>query len=153
VKNIDFTPKKSIFVSNFRGGVSIKRIFYLIISFFNFKRTRDVTCKAGLPLLWFQREKWLLFQVLTKEKWETTNAFYWHAPPKIGNKNWFFWRKIDIFHTKYLNFFLSAPPPPNLKSRINILQWILTKLGTYLVLRRVWNPIDFQGHWSKVNVR
>jgi hypothetical protein len=35
---------------------------------------------------------------------------------------------------------------------INILQWILTKLGTYLVLRRVWNPIDFQGHRSKVNV-
>ena len=37
-------------------------------------------------------------------------------------------------------------------SRINILQWILTKLGTYLVLRRVWNPIDFQGHRSKVKV-
>ena len=31
-------------------------------------------------------------------------------------------------------------------TRINILKWILTKLGTYLVLRRVWNPIDFQGH-------
>jgi hypothetical protein len=31
-------------------------------------------------------------------------------------------------------------------SRINILQWILTKLGTYLVLKRIWNPIDFQGH-------
>jgi cellulose synthase/poly-beta-1,6-N-acetylglucosamine synthase-like glycosyltransferase len=27
---------------------------------------------SGLPLLWNQREKWLLFQVLTKEKWETT---------------------------------------------------------------------------------
>jgi hypothetical protein len=34
-------------------------------------------------------------------------------------------------------------------SRIQILQWILTKLGTYLVFRRVWNPIDFQGHRSK----
>ena len=33
--------------------------------------------------------------------------------------------------------------------RINILQWILTKLGTYLVLKRIWNPIDFQGHRSK----
>jgi hypothetical protein len=32
---------------------------------------------------------------------------------------------------------------------INILQWILTKLGTYLVLTRIWNPIDFQGHWVK----
>jgi hypothetical protein len=29
---------------------------------------------------------------------------------------------------------------------------ILTKLGTYLVLRRVWNLIDFQGHRSKVKV-
>jgi hypothetical protein len=34
-------------------------------------------------------------------------------------------------------------------SRINILQWILTKLGTYLVLKRIWNPIDFQGHRSR----
>ena len=34
-------------------------------------------------------------------------------------------------------------------SRINILQWILTKLGTYLVLKRIWNPIDFQGHRFK----
>jgi hypothetical protein len=30
-------------------------------------------------------------------------------------------------------------------TRINILQWILTKLGTYLVLKKIWNPIDFQG--------
>jgi hypothetical protein len=35
--------------------------------------------------------------------------------------------------------------------RINILQWILTKLGTYLILKRVWNPIDFQGYRSKIN--
>jgi hypothetical protein len=34
----------------------------------------------------------------------------------------------------------------------DILQWILTKLGTYLVLRRVWHPIDFQGHRSTVKV-
>ena len=34
-------------------------------------------------------------------------------------------------------------------SRINILQWILTKLGTYLVLKRIWNPIDCQGHRVK----
>ena len=37
-------------------------------------------------------------------------------------------------------------------SRINILQWILTKLGTYLVLKRIWNPIDFQVHRSAVKV-
>ena len=36
-----------------------------------------------------------------------------------------------------------------MNTRINLLQWILTKLGTYLVLRRVWNPIDFQGHRSR----
>jgi hypothetical protein len=34
-------------------------------------------------------------------------------------------------------------------SRINILQWMLTKLGTFLVLTRVWNPIDFQGQRSR----
>jgi hypothetical protein len=26
---------------------------------------------------------------------------------------------------------------------------MLTKLGTYLVLKRIWNPIDFQGHRSR----
>ena len=35
-------------------------------------------------------------------------------------------------------------------TRINILQWILTKLGTYLVLKRIWNPIDFQGQGHRV---
>ena len=41
------------------------------------------------------------------------------------------------------------PSHPCEHSRINILQWILTKLGTYLVLKRIWNSIDFQ---SKVKV-
>jgi hypothetical protein len=41
------------------------------------------------------------------------------------------------------------PSHPCEHSRINILQWILTKLGTYLVLKRIWNPIDFQGHRSR----
>ena len=36
-----------------------------------------------------------------------------------------------------------------MNTRSNILQWILTKLSTYLILRRVWNRIDFQGHWVK----
>jgi hypothetical protein len=35
-------------------------------------------------------------------------------------------------------------------SRINILQWILTKLGTYLDLTRVWSSIDFQGQGHRV---
>jgi hypothetical protein len=34
-------------------------------------------------------------------------------------------------------------------TRINILQWILTKLGTYLDLKRIWNPVDFQGQRSR----
>jgi hypothetical protein len=34
-------------------------------------------------------------------------------------------------------------------SRINILQWILTNLGTYLDLKRIWKPIDFQGQRSR----
>ena len=38
------------------------------------------------------------------------------------------------------------PSYPCEHSRINIIQWILTKLGTYLVFKRIWNPIDFQGY-------
>jgi hypothetical protein len=34
-------------------------------------------------------------------------------------------------------------------TRFNILQWILTKLGTYLVLKRIWNLIDFLGQMSR----
>ena len=44
------------------------------------------------------------------------------------------------------------PLHPCEHSRINILQWILTKLGTYLVLKRIGNPIDFHGQRSKVKV-
>ena len=41
------------------------------------------------------------------------------------------------------------PSHPCEYSRINILQWILTKLGTYLVLKRIWILIDFQGQRSR----
>ena len=41
------------------------------------------------------------------------------------------------------------PSHPCEHSRINILQWILTKLGTYKVLKRIWNPIDFQSQRSR----
>jgi hypothetical protein len=34
-------------------------------------------------------------------------------------------------------------------TRINILQWILTKLSTYWDLKRIWNPIDFQDQRSR----
>ena len=36
-----------------------------------------------------------------------------------------------------------------MNTRISILQWIVVKLGTYFVLKRIWNPIDFQGHRSR----
>jgi hypothetical protein len=49
-----------------------------------------------------------------------------------------YWRMLILHQVKYL---------PH-----NILQWILTKLGTYLVLRRVWNSVEFQCHRSKVKV-
>jgi hypothetical protein len=35
-------------------------------------------------------------------------------------------------------------------SRINTCQWILTKLGTYIVLRRVWNLLIFKGKGQRV---
>ena len=37
---------------------------------------------TGLPLFWNQREKWLLFQVLTKEKWETNREKWWEYREK-----------------------------------------------------------------------
>jgi hypothetical protein len=56
----------------------------------------------------------------------TRNTPQIFAPPSAIGKNMIFWRKIVIFHTKYpqnfsaslrsAQFFLSAPPPPNLKS-------------------------------------
>jgi hypothetical protein len=39
--------------------------------------------------------------------------------------------------------------PDSPKDYVNILQWILTKLGTYLDLKRIWNPIDFQEQRSR----
>jgi hypothetical protein len=49
----------------------------------------------------------------------------------------------------YSNATIRPSVHPCEHSRINILQWILTKLGTYLVLKRIWNPIDFQGQRSR----
>ena len=49
------------------------------------------------------------------------------APPKIG-KNMIFWRKIVIFHMKYLKNFRA---PPNLKSWIHPLIEHLGYIETY----------------------
>jgi hypothetical protein len=38
-------------------------------------------------------------------------------------------------------------------SRINILQWILTKLGTYLVLKRIWNPDLDLWPWKSIGLQ
>jgi hypothetical protein len=40
-------------------------------------------------------------------------------------------------------------PLKDVDSKINILQWILTKPGTYLDFKKIWNPIDFQGQRSR----
>jgi hypothetical protein len=56
---------------------------------------------------------------------------------------------LDLWPWKSIGFqiLLRTKYVPSL--RINILQWILTKLSTYLEHRRVWNPIDFQGQRSR----
>ena len=33
--------------------------------------------------------------------------------------------------------------------RVNMVQWISTKLGTQVMLTEIWHPIDFQGHMSR----
>jgi hypothetical protein len=50
-------------------------------------------------------------------------------------------------HPSFCNILVNT-----LGSTSYILQWILTKLGMYLVLKRIWNPIGFHGHRSKVKV-
>jgi hypothetical protein len=53
----------------------------------------------------------------------------------------------SVYYNLYIYFLISYKILIE-HSRINILQWILTKHGTYLVLTRVWIPIDFQGQRS-----
>jgi hypothetical protein len=62
--------------------------------------------------------------------------------------------KCSIYSNKFFhNFHLSKSsftfPGLRASGLANILPWILTKLGTYLVLKRIWNPIDFQGQKSR----
>jgi hypothetical protein len=57
--------------------------------------------------------------------------------------------ELDLWGERSRGHIFTAQYPCE-HSRINILQWILTKLGTYLVLRRVWNLIDFQGQRSRL---
>ena len=52
----------------------------------------------------------------------------------------------------WVKFLLRSILVNTLESTALKLQWILTKLGTCLILKRIWNPIDFQGHRSMVNV-
>jgi hypothetical protein len=57
---------------------------------------------------------------------------------------WMIW-KHGRDTRKYL--FISWPRDTN--CRVPILHGILTKLGTYLDLKRIWNLIDFQGQRSR----
>jgi hypothetical protein len=54
------------------------------------------------------------------------------------------WRMLILMFTRMLHGKKFTQWP-----WINILQCILTKLGTYLDLKRIWNPIDFQGQRSR----
>ena len=85
---------------------------------------------------------------------------------RLFHSDWFRGTRHELFsHTNYplanevAKGYSNATVCPSVRpshpcehSRINILQWILTKLGTYLVLKRIWKPIDFQGHMSKFKV-
>jgi hypothetical protein len=50
----------------------------------------------------------------------------------------------DYIYTKFGQNPLKDLDSKVLTMMFNIRQWILTKLGTYLVLRRVWNPVEFK---------
>ena len=75
------------------------------------------------------------------------------------HSRWLLLLKIEISSIVHCCFIIPSPtklrrdivmlPSILVTTRINILQWILTKLGTYLVLKKIWNPIDFQGHSVK----
>ena len=65
-----------IWTNNIAPLSSVLFTIFFFITFINLiKQNNNYSMPIyppGLPLLWNQREKWLLFQVLTKEKWETT---------------------------------------------------------------------------------
>ena len=56
----------------FFNNIAKTKIKALIVFYNKLVKIVKFWMKPGLLLLWNQREKWLLFQVLTKEKWETT---------------------------------------------------------------------------------
>ena len=104
-----------------------------------------------------------------------TSLFYYISTIfSSGSQNYTYYLRIINMYFSYKGFLfkevsfelLFIPSPTKLRrdivtlpsvrpsylcehSRINISQCILTKLGTYLVLKRIWNPIDFQGQRSR----
>ena len=86
----------------------------------------------------------MLYVVLTMP---TLNKAYYPLANEVARVRW----RGDI--VKLLSVLPSFHPSvrhnPCEHSRINILQSILTKLGTYLVLKRIWNPMDCQDHQVK----
>ena len=72
------------------------------------------------------------------------NILQWNLcdpTPEFSNILWVFRQEFQV--PKYFFNILCE------HSRINFLQWILTKPGTYLDLKKIWNPIDFQGQRSR----
>jgi hypothetical protein len=65
-----------------------------------------------------------------------------------GDLDLWLWKSIGfqiLLRTKYVQSLVK------IHWRMLVLE-LLTKLGTYLVLKRIWNPIYFQGHMSKIKV-
>jgi hypothetical protein len=117
-------------------------------------------CSQGCyAVIFFTRWPWksIGFQILLRTKYVPSLVkIHWRmlilecsilADPKISLTALF----VIPSPTKLRRDIVTLPSFHNIlvNTRINILQWILTKLGTYLVLKRIWNPIDFQGHRVK----
>ena len=83
------------------------------------------------------------------EEWKRFYKYMYYVWRSIA---WFFYPLANEVAKEYSNDTV-RPSHPCEHSRINILQWILTKLGTYLILKKIWNPIDFQGQRSRSRVK
>jgi hypothetical protein len=94
---------------------------------------------------------------------ETTNTFLYKIKIKQDPLCSFVKKKMKpegqwaepvslTFHSALRKLKVTLPSVRNIlvNTTINILQWVLTKPGTYLVLKRIWNPIDFQGQGHRV---
>jgi hypothetical protein len=94
----------------------------------------------SLELYWFSRSKvkGLIFTL-----WTQSNNKIWTNILCV-NCTW-----PKVFHGQDFIRFWKYHYVTSLHGFLWDRQWILVKLGTYLVLKRIWNPIDLQGHRSR----